>query len=366
MKVCIVIGTRPEIIKMSPLIRACINKGLDFYILHTGQHYSYEMDKKICEDLEIPLPKYNLGVGGQPYRKQVGMMVREIMEVLRKEEPDIVFVQGDTNSVLAAALASNKLSIPIGHHEAGLRSHDTTMLEETNRIITDHIADFLFSPTKDALKNLKDEGINEKNVFHTGNTVVDAIEQNLELANKKKEVLKELKIKENEYVLVTAHRAENVDNVEKLKGIFDGLMLLQQYLQLPIICPIHPRTKKLVDEHKIDVNENIILIEPLGYLEFLQLEGHAKLIVTDSGGIQEEACILKIPCVTIRENTERPETIESGANILAGTEPKRILKACQEMLQKKTNWKNPFGDGKAGERILRLWIENARTDLFNY
>lgn len=362
MKVCILLGTRPEIIKMAPLIRACRNNNVDYYILHTGQHYSYEMDKKICEDLEIPQPKYNLGVGGQSYRKQVGMMVRQIMEVLTKDKPDIVFVQGDTNSVLAGALAANKLGVHIGHHEAGLRSHDTTMLEETNRIITDHIADFLFAPTKDALKNLKEEGINEGKVFYTGNTVVDAINQNLELADKKKDVLSDLNIESKKFVLVTAHRAENVDNVEKLKGIFDGLIMVEQYLKLPIVYPIHPRTRKMVEEYKIDVPERIKLIEPVGYLEFLQLEANSKLIITDSGGIQEEACILHIPCVTIRENTERPETIDSGANILAGTEPKRILKATREMLEKPKTWDNPFGDGNAGENILKIWIENARTD----
>ncbi|MFW6014547.1 MAG: non-hydrolyzing UDP-N-acetylglucosamine 2-epimerase [Candidatus Nanoarchaeia archaeon] len=362
MKVCILLGTRPEIIKMAPLIRACEDRDIDYYILHTGQHYSYEMDKKICDELEIPIPKYNLKVGGQSYRKQVGMMIREIMQVLEKDTPDIIFVQGDTNSVLAGALAANKLGIPIGHHEAGLRSHDTTMLEETNRIITDHIADFLFAPTKDALKNLRDEGLAENKIHYTGNTVVDAVQQNLKLANKKKDILKDIGVEKGNYVLVTAHRAENVDNIDKLNGIFDGLILLEQYLKLPIVYPIHPRTRKKVEEYKIDVPENIKLIEPVGYLEFLQLEGHAKLIVTDSGGIQEEACILQVPCVTIRENTERPETLTSGANILAGTEPKKILNACQEILKKKNKWENPFGDGHAGDRILRAWLKNANTD----
>ncbi|MFW6449854.1 MAG: non-hydrolyzing UDP-N-acetylglucosamine 2-epimerase [Nanoarchaeota archaeon] len=362
MKVCILLGTRPEIIKMAPLIRACEDRDIDYYILHTGQHYSYEMDKKICDELEIPIPKYNLKVGGQSYRKQVGMMIREIMQVLEKDTPDIIFVQGDTNSVLAGALAANKLGIPIGHHEAGLRSHDTTMLEETNRIITDHIADFLFAPTKDALKNLRDEGLGENKIHYTGNTVVDAVQQNLKLANKKKDILKDIGVEKGNYVLVTAHRAENVDNIDKLNGIFEGLILLEQHLKLPIVYPIHPRTRKKVEEYKIDVPENIKLIEPVGYLEFLQLEGHAKLIVTDSGGIQEEACILQVPCVTIRENTERPETLTSGANILAGTEPKKILNACQEILKKKKKWENPFGDGHAGDRILRTWLKNANTD----
>ncbi len=364
-KACILLGTRPEIIKMSPLIRACEEIGLDYYILHTGQHYSYEMDKKICEDLEIGMPKYNLKVGSQPYRKQVGMMIREIMEVLAKDKPDIIFVQGDTNSVLAGALAGNKLRIDIGHHEAGLRSHDTTMLEETNRIITDHIADFLFAPTHSALNNLKEEGIEQKKVFYTGNTVVDAVKQNLQIANKKKDVMTNLGIEKDNYFLVTAHRAENVDNIEKLKGIFEGLNLIGQNLRKPIICPIHPRTKKKIEEYNIEISDKINMIEPVGYLEFLQLQANSKLIITDSGGIQEEACILRIPCVTIRENTERPETIESGSNILVGTDPDKIYQGAKEMINKPKNWSNPFGDGKAAEKILEFWMKNEHTDNIN-
>ena len=179
--ICIIIGTRPEIIKMAPLIRACQEKNLDYFILHTGQHYSHEMDRQMFIDLELPEPKYNLKVGGREYSKQLGMMIREIMAVLSLEKPDIVFVQGDTNTVLAAALAANKLGIRLGHHEAGLRSHDLSMLEETNRIITDHISDFRFAPTQDAIKNLEDEGLTENN-FLTGNTVVDAVVQNLSLS----------------------------------------------------------------------------------------------------------------------------------------------------------------------------------------
>jgi len=358
MNICIIIGTRPEIIKMVPLIRACEKRKLDYFILHTGQHYSYEMDKAFFEDLELKKPKYNLNVGGQEYRKQVGMMVRDIMDILKKEKPDIVFVQGDTNSVLAGALAANKLQIPIGHHEAGLRSHDLTMLEETNRIITDHISDFLFAPSEDALKNLKDEGINEGKVFHTGNTVVDAVEQNLKLAEKKVDILKKLVLKKNGYIVVTAHRAENVDIEKRLRGIFDGLLLVQQFLKIPIVYPIHPRTVKNMKKFAIETSDNIRLIEPLGYLEFLQLEANAKLVITDSGGLQEEACILKVPCVTVRDNTERPETVEAGINILAGTRPKRILACAQEMLKDGKEWVNPFGDGHAGEKIVDIWLKN--------
>jgi len=308
MKICIVIGTRPEIIKMAPLIRACEQKKLDYFILHTGQHYSYEMDKKFFEDLELKEPKYNLEVGSREYRHQVGLMIRQLMEVLQKEKPDIVFVQGDTNSVLAGALAANKLGIPVGHHEAGLRSHDLTMLEETNRIITDHISDYLFAPTKAALKNLKDEGINHGNVYLTGNTVVDAVEQNLVLAEKKCAILDKLGLKSRQYVVVTAHRAENVDVEKRLRGIIEGLSLVHEHLKQPIVYPIHPRTVNNMEKFGIEVPKGIRLLDPMGYLEFLQLEANARLIITDSGGLQEEACILKVPCVTVRDNTERPAT----------------------------------------------------------
>jgi UDP-N-acetylglucosamine 2-epimerase (non-hydrolysing) len=359
MKICIIIGTRPEIIKMSPLIRACEKKKLDYFILHTGQHYSYGMDKKFFEELELKKPRYNLNVGGQEYRKQVGMMIREIMAVLEKEKPDIVFVQGDTNSVLAGALAANKLKIAVGHHEAGLRSHDLTMLEETNRIITDHISDFLFAPTKAALKNLKDEGLNDNKVFLTGNTVVDAVEQNLKIAESKVDILGELGLKKKGYIVVTAHRAENVDIEKRLRGILDGLMLVQQHSKVPVIFPAHPRTASNIKRFGLKAPEGVRLIEPLGYLEFLQLEANAKLIITDSGGLQEEACILKVPCVTVRDNTERPETVDAGINILAGTEPKRILESARHMLKVGKDWSNPFGDGRAGEKIIDIWLKES-------
>ncbi|MFA4833327.1 MAG: UDP-N-acetylglucosamine 2-epimerase (non-hydrolyzing) [Patescibacteria group bacterium] len=352
MKIAIILGTRPEIIKMSPIIRACEDKGFDYFILHTGQHYSYEMDKKMFEDLEIREPKYNLNVGGHEYRKQVGLMIREIIGVLAKEKPEVVLVQGDTNSVLAGALAANKLGIKIGHHEAGLRSHDLTMLEETNRIITDHISDFLFAPTEDALKNLKDEGIADGKAVLTGNTVVDAVFQNLELAGKKSDILEKINLEGKDYILTTAHRAENVDIEDRLKGILGGLALVARDFSLPIIYPIHPRTLNNIKKFGLKIPAGVKTIKPLGYLDFLQLESKANLIITDSGGLQEEACILKIPCVTIRDNTERPETIKAGVNILAGVEPEKIRQSAKKIIKSRKKWINPFGDGKAAERIV--------------
>ncbi len=357
MKICIVLGTRPEIIKMASLIRECERRKLDFFILHTGQHYSKELDEQIFDDLELPKSRYNLGVGGQPYRKQVGIMIKEISKILEKEKPDVVIVQGDTISVLAGTLAAKKFNIKVAHHEAGLRSHDITMLEETNRIITDHVSDFLFAPTPDALKNLHQEGREPDKIFLTGNTIVDTVNQNLEIANKKSDALRKLKIEPNEYILATIHRAENVDKDDKLRNILEGLKMVQTNLNLPLIFPIHPRTKNKIKEFNIELPENLTLIDPLGFLEFLQLEANAKVALTDSGGVQEECFILKVPCITVRENTERPETIEYKANILAGTEPKKILECTLHMIAnypKLNNWENPFGDGNAAKRIMEI------------
>ena len=357
MKACIIVGTRPEIIKMSPVIRACELKGAEYFVLHTGQHYSYELDRKMFEDLELKEPRYNLDVGSKPFAKQVGFMVAKIKEILKKEKPDIVFVQGDTNSVLAGAIASSSLSIPLVHVEAGLRSFDLSMVEETNRIITDNLSSLLFAPTEEAVKNLNDESIT-KNVFLTGNTIVDAVRQNLEIANKKVDILGKLGLKKDRYVAVTAHRAENVDVKERLQGILEGLKLVGEELGIPIIYPIHPRTEKMINEFRIEKPGNIRFLKPMGFLEFLQLESNAKLIITDSGGLQEEACILKIPCVTVRDSTERPETVKLGMNVLAGADQDKIAESARLMLKKKIVWKNPFGDGKSGERIVEISLKH--------
>lgn len=353
-KVCIILGTRPEIIKMSPIIRFCKKNELDFFVLHTGQHYSYNMDKKFFEDLELDQPKYNLGINGNEYRKEVGLMIANIATVLEKEKPDIVFVLGDTNSVLSGALAANKLGIKVGHVEAGLRSHNLDMLEEITRIIVDHISDVLFVPTLDALNKLEDEKIDKDKLFLTGNTIVDTVQQNLTVAENKSDICDKLKIKKGEYVLVTAHRAENVDNYTELEGIINGISLVSKELKIPMIYPMHPRTRKNLTKFGLTVPKNITVIEPLGYLEFLQLESNAKIILTDSGGLQEEACILRVPCVTMRNETERPETIEVGANILAGTNPDKILNATKEMLLRNKDWINPFGDGNVSEKIINI------------
>jgi UDP-N-acetylglucosamine 2-epimerase (non-hydrolysing) len=282
------------------------------------------------------------------------MMVRKIQEVLSKEKPDIVLVVGDTNSVLSGALAANKLHIKIGHIEAGLRSHDVAMVEETNRIITDHIADILFAPTPEVRENVLEEDINPEKIHVTGNTIVDAVLTYKELSDKKLDIVKKLNLEKNNYITITAHRPENVDIHERLNNMLEGLRLVKEKYNLPIVWPIHPRTAKTIKQFNLKIPEGIKIIPPMGYLEFLQLEANSKIILTDSGGVQEEACILKVPCVTMRDTTERPETLKIGSNVLVSVDPQKILEGVNQMLSRDTSWKNPFGDGHAGESIINI------------
>lgn len=354
MKICIILGTRPEIIKLAPIIRDCERNRSDYFILHTGQHYSINMDKIFFDELKLTQPKYNLDVGSGSHAKQTADMLVGIENILLKEKPNVVLVEGDTNTVLAGSLAASKLHVPVGHVEAGLRSYDRSMPEEINRILSDHISDYLFAPTEAAKNNLLLEGINKNKIFVTGNTVMDSVFQHIKLAEDKSDILKRLNLAKGKYFLLTAHRQENVDDKSRLKGIFDGLKLIYEEYHLPIIYPIHPRTKKRMEEFGLKKLECVLLIEPVGFLDFLELEANARLVLTDSGGVQEETCILKVPCVTLRDNTERPETIDVGSNMLAGIIPEKISEAVRRMISKKPDWKNPFGDGKAAVRILSV------------
>lgn len=356
MKIAIILGTRPEITKMAPLIKLYQKNRADFFLLHTGQHYSYQMDKVFFDQLELPQPQYNLDVGSGSHAEQTGKMLIGIEKILLKERPAIVLVEGDTNSVLTGALAAAKLGIKVGHVEAGLRSYDSTMPEELNRLLADHVSDFLFAPTPKAKKILLGEGIEKHKIFVTGNTIVDTIFQNLELAKKGKDVVRELKLKPKEYFLVTLHRQENVDNPSRFESILRGLSMVAKRYKIPVVYPIHPRSKKMMQEFRL-TPKDLTIIEPVDFLSFLQLGSNAKLILTDSGGVQEEACILGVPCVTIRDNTERPETLEVGSNILAGAKAERIVECVNIMLKKKKKWTNPFGDGKAAERIVKIITE---------
>lgn len=354
MKLSVILGTRPEIIKMSPIIRYLEERSLDFFILHTGQHYSYEMEQIFFQELELPEADYNLEVGSGSHGRQTGKMLAGIEDIILQEKPDIVLVQGDTNTVLAGALAASKLGVKVGHVEAGLRSFDRTMPEEANRVVADHLSDYLFAPTVTARQNLIHEGISGDKIFVCGNTIVDALLQNIGISENKLSVLGNLTLQKEGYFLVTAHRQENVDNERRLNGIIYGLQNIYQQYELPIIFAAHPRTVKRMAEFNINLFDGIRVIEPPGYLEFLQLEKYAKLVLTDSGGVQEETCILRVPCVTLRNNTERPETIDVGSNVLVGTEPSEILKGVNAMITKSKDWVNPFGDGKAAEKIITI------------
>ena len=362
MKPAFVFGTRPEIIKLSPVIRAFERKEIKPLLIHTGQHYDYEMSKIFLEELDLNGIDYHLEVGSGTQAQQTGIAMMKIEEVLIKEKPDVVLVQGDTNTVLAGALASVKLKIPVAHVEAGLRSFDRTMPEEINRILADHASEVLFAPTEETRQNLENEGIRE-GVYVVGNTIVDAVLQNSEIAERKSKILERFNLKPKLYAVLTAHRAENTDNEENLRKLVDII----KSLPIKVVYPVHPRTEKKLKSlnlwKELEKSENVILSKPLGYLDFLKLLKNSKLVLTDSGGIQEESIILGIPCLTLRYNTERPETVKAGGNVLVGLEKERVLYYVNKLLnddkfyQKMANAVNPFGDGKSGERIVNILIE---------
>lgn len=350
--VAFVLGTRPEIIKLSPVIHTCEERDVRYTILHTGQHYSETLDSVFFDQLELPDPDYNLAVGSGSHGEQTGEMLIRLERALDEIDPDTVVVQGDTNSVLAGALAASKMDVDLGHVEAGLRSFDRRMPEETNRVLTDHVSEYLFAPTEQSRRHLRGEGIEESKISVTGNTIVDAVHRNRKIAREKSGILDELDLREGAFFLMTAHRVENVDDRERFESILEGVDRAAIEHGVEVIYPIHPRARKRLEEFDIAVPDRIRTVEPLEYLDFLRLETAAELILTDSGGIQEEACILGVPCVTMRESTERPETIEVGANRLSRSEPTEIVHNASEMLGADDTWESPFGDGAASERIV--------------
>lgn len=365
-KLAIIFGTRPEIIKLAPIIWACQKRNLNFFCVHTGQHFSFEMDKMFFNEFELPEPKHRLNVGSRAligHGAQTGAMISEIEAILLQEMPDVVIVQGDTNSVLAGALSAAKISktkngkkIAVAHIEAGLRSYDDRMPEELNRVLTDNMSSFLFVPTKRQQDILLAEGFSREKIFVTGNTIVDVATQFSEVANKKSVILKTLGVKNNAYMLLTLHRQENTDHKDVLANIIDGISQVVSKALLPVIFPIHPRTEKKLLEFGLRLPKEVKIIKPVGYSDFLALELNAKLILTDSGGVQEEACILKVPCITLSANTERPETVDVGANCISGPDQRGILVAYHKMIGLKREWANPFGDGRATERILDILL----------
>ena len=371
MKIATVLGTRPEIIKMAPIIDEISKRGIDQIILHTGQHYDKEMSDNFFRDLEIPAPDYNIQVGSGTHGRQTGLMMKGIEEVLLEEKPDIVLVQGDTNAVLAGALVASKLHIAIGHVEAGLRSFDMTMPEEVNRRAADVCSAMYFIPTEESAINLLAEGFSRKNMFITGNTVVDACFRHLEIAKKKgfeEESLAALDIENMENILtLTMHRAENVDDKQRVTSIIEALKELSD---MNIIFPIHPRTKNTLQNFGLfdELNDldHVHIIKPVGYLDFLQLTSASTLILTDSGGLQEEAITLDVPALTLRYNTERPETVTAGGNILVGSDKEVILENARRILDDKEfadkmkNAPNPYGMGDSAKLTV-----DAIEDYYN-
>lgn len=348
MKILTIIGARPQFIKAAPVSRV-LRKHIDEKIIHTGQHYDANMSDIFFEELHIPKPDYHLGVGSGNHGKQTGEMMAKIEEIVLNEQPGYLMVYGDTNSTLAGALVAAKLHVPVIHIEAGLRSFNKKMPEEINRIMTDHVSEFLFCPTDTAVENLTNENITH-NVFNIGDVMYDAVLYNQELAKEKSTILEEAGLKSKEYHLITIHRAENTDDVEKMKNILEAFSKMEETK----VWPIHPRTKHKLADYGLHLEEvpNLKVIDPVGYLDMLTLEANAKKIVTDSGGVQKEAYFMKVPCVTIREQTEWVETLEGEANILTGTDTDKILAAVQKEVH--PEYKEVFGDGQASEKIVEL------------
>jgi UDP-N-acetylglucosamine 2-epimerase (non-hydrolysing) len=350
MKIVSIIGTRPQFIKYAPLTKELRRIHNDI-LVHTGQHYDYNMNKVFFDELGIPVPDYNLGIGSGTHAYQTGDMLKGIEAILLEEKPQMVMVYGDTNSTLAGALAAVKLHIKVAHIEAGLRSFDRSMPEEINRILADHCSNFLFCPTQTAVNNLKNEGM-MKGVYLTGDVMVDVLIANKELAEKS-DILEKLGLRSKQYITVTIHRASNTDIQENLERIVKVLIQIADMGET-VVFPIHPRTQKLLANYGLldNLKTKVKIISPLGYFEFLKLLNHSKKVLTDSGGIQKEAYILKVPCITLRENTEWVETIQDGWNILVGNNTKRIME-CVLNQDITISYSNLYGQG-ACSNIFRI------------
>ena len=370
MKIAFIIGTRPEIIKMAPVIDQTEKNGVDYILIHTGQHYDHDMSQKFFSDLELKKPDYNIGVGSNSHGKQTAQMIHSIENVLIDEKPDLVMVQGDTNAVLAGAVAASKLNISVGHVEAGLRSHDNTMPEEINRKIADVCSSLYFVPTEESAVNLLLENVDPHEIFITGNTVVDACIRHLKIAEKNSKIMSDMDIS-GDILTLTMHRAENVDNPERIGNIIEALLELEN---ITVIFPVHPRTLKMLKKfglfNRLENSPNIHLTKPIGYLDFLLLLSKSKFVMTDSGGLQEEAITLDVPCITLRYNTERPETVSAGGNVLVGADKDMIVKTINdissntELYQGMKNAINPYGDGKTSEKILKTVINCKSSGKF--
>src|SRR3954452_17677270 len=364
LKVLNIVGARPNFMKVGPIVEAMTRRADRFtqLLIHTGQHYDASMSDAFFEDLDLPRPHRYLGVGSGSHAVQTAAVMTAFEPIVVEEKPDWVLVVGDVNSTLACALVCSKLGVKVAHVEAGLRSRDRTMPEEINRILTDQIADLLLTPSSDADDNLRAEGIPNERIRLVGNVMIDSLYKQLERANRS-EIREQLGITENNYAVLTLHRPANVDDKETLAGIVGALDEIAT--KLPIVFPAHPRTRKALENFgltsRLEQQPNLKVIEPLGYLDFLRLYSGARLVLTDSGGIQEETTVLGIPCLTLRNNTERPITIEMGTNVLVGVTPARILDAAFSALnapEKKDKPRvPPLWDGKAAERIVEALQE---------
>lgn len=357
MKVVTVLGARPQFIKAAPLSEA-LRKNHEEKIIHTGQHYDYQMSDVFFEELGIPRPDFFLGVGSKNHGAQTAEMLTGVEEVLLKEKPDWVLVYGDTNSTLAGALAAAKLHIPIAHVEAGLRSYNRQMPEEVNRVLTDHVSSLLFCPTDQAVKNLSLEGLT-LGVVRTGDVMADALYYHARRAEEQRRA-ENLRYREKSYLLATVHRAENTDDPRRLEGIIKAFAQIDGQ----IVLPLHPRTKKLLQECRLSLPENVEVIEPVGYLEMILLEKGAEIILTDSGGVQKEAYLWRVPCVTLRDETEWVETVHTGWNTLTGAQTEEIAAAVKRYRHNSLPpyQENLYGNGRASAEIvaaMKLSVERG-------
>ena len=357
-KIALVVGARPNFMKAAPLISNLRENEPDFetILIHTGQHYDRQLSELFFEQLGMPEPDIFMGVGSGSHAEQTAKIMIEMEKAFLELKPDLVVVFGDVNSTLASAIVAAKMGIKIAHVEAGLRSFDNTMPEEINRIVTDRLSDYLFVTEVSGIRNLKNEGVASNKIFFTGNIMIDSLVSNLEKANASR-ILNDLGLKPQQYATITLHRPSNVDDINVLMGMFRVMAAVGE--KMPVVFPCHPRTKKRIEEFGL-MNEvpngNVRVIEPLGYLDFLKLQADSRIVLTDSGGVQEETTYLKIPCVTMRENTERPITVDIGSNVLCGSDPDRIINTASAILdgREKKSAIPRFWDGQTSNRIVKI------------